>query len=346
VRAGVVRFVMLLVVMSVGAYSALAQGNAGKLRVYFIDVDGGQSTLFVTPAGESLLIDTGWPGGNGLDANRIVAAAKEAGLSKIDYVLITHYHADHAGGIPQLAARIPIGTFLDHGLNSEHDKDITDKDYADYQAELAKGKYKVLEPKPGDMLPIKGFTATVISSDGHLIPKSLPGAGGANSFCATTDTLPPDKTENSHSLGVEITFGKLKLLDLGDLTKDKEVELMCPNNKLGAIDVYIVSHHGWDQSSSRALIGAIHARVAIMDNGEKKGGSTPVLKALKAAPGMETLWQLHYSDEGGAANTAAEYIANLQGPDAAHQLELVGSPDGSFDVKNTRTGVTKHYAAK
>jgi beta-lactamase superfamily II metal-dependent hydrolase len=341
-----VRGVLLAGLMSVG-FAAVAEGNAGKLRVYFIDVDGGQATLFVTPAGESLLVDTGWPGGDGLDADRIVATAKKAGLSKIDFVLITHYHADHAGGIPQLVARIPVGTFLDHGPNTEHDKGITDKDYADYQAELATGKYKVLEPKPGDVLPIKGITATVISSDGKLITKPLPGGGEANSACATTDTLPPDQTENSHSLGIEIKFGKLKLLDLGDLTKDKEVELICPVNKLGHIDVYIVSHHGWEQSSSKALIDAIHARVAIMDNGAKKGGSTSTLKAIQAAPGLETLWQLHTSEEGGAANnTAAEYIANLQGADAAHELELVASPGGSFDVTNDRTGLTKHYAAK
>jgi beta-lactamase superfamily II metal-dependent hydrolase len=337
---------ILICAMTCGALAA-AQVNHDKLRVYFVDEDGGQATLFVTPDGESLLIDTGWPGQNGIPADRIVAAAKEAGISKIDYVLITHYHADHAGGIPQLLARIPVGTFIDHGPNSEHDNDITDKDYAEYQAALASGKYRVLEPKPGEVLPIKGLTATVISSDGRLIDQPVPGGGGKNGYCVDTDTLPPDKTENSHSLGIEIKFGKLTLLDLGDLTKDKEVQLMCPVNKLGHVDVYIVSHHGWDQSTSRALVDAIHARVAIMDNGAKKGGSTPVLKAIKAAPGLETLWQLHYSEEGGEENnTDASYIANLQGPDAAHELQLVGSKDGSFEVTNTRTGFSKHYAAK
>lgn len=320
--------------------------SSGKLKIYFVDVDGGQATLFVTPQGESLLVDTGWPGADSPDADRIVAAAKEAGLSRIDYVLITHYHADHAGGIPLLVSKIPVGTFLDHGPNSEHDGGVTEKDYADYQAELAKGKEKVLEPKPGDVLPIKGFTATVISSDGKLIEEPMPGGGGANSYCASTSVPPADQTENSHSLGIEIKFGKLTLLDLGDLTRDKERELMCPANKLGHIDVYIVSHHGWEQSSTPALVDGIHARVAIMDNGAKKGGSTPVLKTIKAAPGLETLWQLHYSEEGGPENnTAEEYIANPQGPDAAHMIELVASKNGSFDVKNDRTGVTKHYAA-
>jgi beta-lactamase superfamily II metal-dependent hydrolase len=276
-----------------------------------------------------------------------VAAAKKAGLSKIDYVLLTHYHVDHAGGIPQLLDRIPVGTFIDHGPNRELDKGITEKDYALYQQELATGKYKNLEPKPGDILPIQGFTATVISQDGNLIDKPLAGAGQANSNCATTDTIPPDQTENSRSLGVAIQFGKLRLLDLGDLTKDKEVQLMCPTNKLGHVDIYVVSHHGWDQSSSRALVNAIQPRVAIMDNGARKGGSTSVLQAIKAAPGLETLWQLHYSEEGGTANnTPDEYIANLHGPDTGNGIELVAGKDGSFDVINSRTGVTKHYAAK
>jgi beta-lactamase superfamily II metal-dependent hydrolase len=318
-----------------------------KLRVYFIDVEGGQSTLFVTPAGQSLLIDTGWPGNDDRDANRIVAAVKKAGISKIDYVLLTHYHEDHAGGIPQLLAKIPVETFIDHGPNRELDKGITEKDYADYQKALATGKYKNIHAKPGDVLPIKGMTATVISSDGNLIDKPLPGGGEFNQYCKVSETRPADQTENSRSLGIEINFGKLKLLDLGDLTWDKEMQLMCPNNRLGRIDILIVSHHGWNQSSSPALVDAIHARVAIMDNGAKKGGSTPVLQTFKAAPGLETLWQLHYSEEGGLANnTTNEYIANPHGPDGGHGIDLVADPDGAFDVINMRTGLRRHYRAK
>ena len=329
------------------AIQSSLSAESKALRVYFIDVEGGQATLFVTPQNESLLIDTGWPGEDGRDADRIVATAKKAGLSKIDYVLITHYHADHAGGIPQLVARIPVGTFLDHGPNTEFDKGITEKDYSEYRKVLATGKYKVIEPKPGDTLPIKGFKATVIGSDGHLIDKPLPGGGEANPYCARSEVRPADRTENSHSLGIEIDFGKLKLLDLGDLTWDKEMQLMCPANKLGPIDIYIVSHHGWEQSSSPALVDAIHPRVAIMDNGAKKGGSTPILKTIQSAPGLETLWQLHFSEEGGSANnTPEQYIANPQGPDSAFGIELSASKDGSFDVTNQRTGVTKHYATK
>ncbi len=334
--------------------AAIAAHGQGKLHVYFIDVEGGQSTLFVTPEHESLLIDTGWPGNDSRDAGRIADTAKKAGLSKIDYVLITHYHVDHAGGIPQLLAKIPVGTFLDHGPNRELDKGITEKDYADYQKILAEGKSKSLHLKPGDPLPLKGLSATVISADGNLIQQPLPGGGEANPDCQGAPTPKPDETENSRSLGIALHYGKLKLLDLGDLTQDKEMQLACPVNKLGRFDIYIVSHHGWEQSSSKPFVDALHARVAIMDNGAKKGGSTPVLKTIQSAPGLEALWQLHFSEEGGQANNTAEpFIANLtdapadkaKGPDAGHYLELIAAKDGSFDIYNSRTQATKHYSA-
>jgi competence protein ComEC len=324
-----------------------AQSTAatGKLRVYLIDVEGGQSTLFVAPAGKSLLIDTGWPDNNFRDADRIVAAAKSAGLSRIDYVLITHYHDDHVGGVPQLVQRIPVGAFIVHGPNRELDKG-TERGYAAFQKIITDTKTKEIVAKPGDRLPIEGLDVTVISADGKVIQTPLPGAGQPNAFCKESEIRPPDQTENARSLGVLIRFGELKILDLGDLTWDKERDLMCPNNRLGKVDVLVVSHHGWYQSSSPALVDAIHPRVAIMDNGAKKGGSIPVLDTVRKAPGIEALWQLHYSDEGGEAhNTQSEYIANLDGTDAGHSIELTASRDGSFTVHNSRTGVDKHYAA-
>lgn len=314
------------------------------LKIYFVDVEGGQSTLFVTPKGDSLLIDTGWPGNESRDANRIVAAAHQAGLSKIDYVLITHYHVDHAGGIPQLVAKIPVGTFLDHGPNRELDHGITEKDYAEYQKVLATGKYKHQTMHPGEHLPIRGLDALVISADGTLIDHALPGAGQPNSFCAASEMRPDDQTENSRSLGIEITFGKLRILDLGDLTWDKERALMCPDNKLGHVDILVVSHHGWNQSSSPALVDAITPRVAIMDNGAAKGGSTPTLQTFQKVAGLESLWQLHYSDEGGPANNVADkYIANPQGADAGNGLVLEAQPNGKFKVINSRTSYTQDY---
>jgi competence protein ComEC len=340
------KFATLLILIFASA-PFFAQAKSNQLQVYFIDVEGGQSTLFVTPAGKSLLIDTGWDAHNGRDADRIVAAAKSAGLTKIDYVLITHFHEDHVGGVPQLLQRIPVGVFFDHGENRELTPQVTG-DYNNYKQALATAHVNRVTAKPGEVLPIEGLKVQVISADGNLIDKPLPGAGQPNPYCATSETRPADQTENARSLGTLITFGKLKVLDLGDLTWDKETELMCPNNKLGHIDILVVSHHGWNQSSSPALVDAIQARVAIMDNGEKKGGSTPVLDTVRKAPGLETLWQLHFSDEGGAEhNTAEEYIANLSGvTDPGNYLKLTASPGGSFTVFNPRTQQTKSYAAK
>jgi competence protein ComEC len=341
------RSLLVFLATAAVALSLHGQGTSGgKLRVYFIDVEGGQSTLFVTPAGKSLLIDTGWPGNNFRDADRIVAAAKSAGLSRVDSVLITHYHEDHVGGVPQLVQRIPVGTFFVHGPNRELDHGDTEEGYAAFHKVLAETKAKEIVPKPGDRLPIQGMDVTVISADGKVIQSPLAGAGEPNPFCKQSEVRRPDQTENARSLGVLIRFGSLKILDLGDLTWDKERDLMCPDNRLGKADVLVVSHHGWYQSSSPALVDAIHPRVAIMDNGAKKGGSIPVLDTVRKAPGIEALWQLHYSDEGGAAhNTKSEYIANLDGPDAGHDIEITASRDGSFTVHNNRTGVDKDYTA-
>src|ERR1700709_405268 len=165
------------------AVQAQPAHDADKLKIYFVDVEGGQATLFVTPTGQSLLIDTGWGGREGRDADRIGAAAKKAGISRIDYVLITHFHEAHVGGVPQLVARIPVGTFLDHGTNRELDKGITEQGYALYQQLLTTGKYKHITAKPGDILPIMGLHATVISADGNLIQTSLPGGGQTNPYC-------------------------------------------------------------------------------------------------------------------------------------------------------------------
>jgi competence protein ComEC len=330
------------------APDARSKGEAAPpqkdLEIFFVDVEGGQATLFVTPAGESLLIDTGWPGHNGRDADRIVTSAKKAGLTRINYVLITHFHSDHVGGVPQLVARIPVDTFIDHGENRESTDASTVQGWQAYEQVLATGKYRHIVAQPGDVLPIQGIEATVVSSDASIIADPLPGAGQENGVCKDAPHYPTDQTENRRSLGTLITFGKLRILDLGDLTRDEEMQLMCPVNKLGKIDVYIVSHHGWDQSSSPALVYGIAPRVAIMDNGAKKGGSPSVWDILKKSPGLEDLWQLHFSEEGGSAhNVAPEFIANPDGPDAGNYLELVARPDGSFDVFNSRTQKSKEY---
>jgi len=329
-------------------HSAQAEGAPSKaLRIYFVDVEGGQATLFVTPAGESLLVDTGWPGFEGRDAERIVATAKNAGLNKIDYVLITHFHMDHAGGAPQLAERFPVSTFIDHGENHESTNAPTVQVWQAYQKLLATGKFKHLVAKPGEKLPVRGMDAVVVSADGAVLATPLPGAGAENPACKGVEQYPADQTENLRSLGMVIAFGKLRILDLGDLTRDKEMELMCPVNKLGQIDIYIVSHHGWVQSGSPALVGGIDPRVAIMDNGAKKGGSPLAWVIIEKSLHIEDLWQLHYSEEGGSKfNVPPEFIANPQGPDAGNYLLLTAQPDGNFEVFNSRTGKTKRYTAK
>jgi len=333
--------------LAAAAWAAPSLQTGKGLQIYFVDVEGGQATLFVTPAGQSLLIDTGWPGHDGRDADRIVAAAKKAGIAKIDYVLITHFHEDHVGGVPQLVERIPVGTFIDHGENRESTDAPTVQDWQAYQKVMATGKFKHILAKPGDILPIRGMRAMVISSDGALIDPPLPGAGQENPYCKNSEQFPADQTENRRSLGTLITFGKLRLLDLGDLTHDKEMQLMCPVNKIGKVDIYIVSHHGWQQSGSVPFVHGIGPRVAIMDNGAKKGGTPSAWDIIEKSPGLEDLWQLHFADEGGAAhNVAPEFIANPDGPDAGNYLKLTAEPDGSFDVFNSRTEKTKHYPAR
>jgi competence protein ComEC len=342
-------FVALAILLGVGFFAVAKPPRAAAatkpLDIYFVDVEGGQATLFVTPEGQSLLIDTGWPGFDGRDADRIVAAAKKAGLAKIDFVLLTHYHTDHTGGVPNLVARIPVGAFIVHGPNREPGDKETEAAWEGFQKTISERHITRITAKVGDILPIQGIHAEVVSSDGVVINRPLPGAGGQNPGCAKSEKRAADQTENARSLGTVFTFGKVRILDLGDLTWDKEMEMVCPVNNLGPVDVFIVSHHGWMQSNSPALLAAISPRVAIMDNGAKKGGSPPSWDTIKTSPKIEDLWQLHYSDEGGAAhNSPMNFIANPQGPDAANYLKLSVWQDGNLEVFNSRTQTSKHYA--
>lgn len=325
---------------------------AKPLTVYVLDVEGGQSTLFVTPLHQSLLVDTGWPDNGGRDADRIANVVKKAGLDHIDYVLITHFHQDHVGGAPNLAQRIRIGAYIDHGVNREPQDAATQKGWEAYQTMLAQTKAKRILAQPGEAIPLDGLTTTIVSADGNLIANPLPGAGQPNPYCQSSPTHPADQTENARSTGIVMQYGKMRLVDLGDLTWDKEMQLMCPVNKLGLMDVYIVSHHGWDHSGSPAFVDGIAPRVAIMDNGETKGGSPSTWDIIEKSPRLKNLWQLHYSAEGGAKhNVAAPYIANLKGANMkdgsdGNYIRVSAYPDGKLVVYNSRTQQSKTYPAQ
>jgi competence protein ComEC len=329
----------------IGALLCASALQAAKtLDIFFIDVEGGQATLIVSPSGQSMLIDTGWRGFDARDANRIAQAAKAAKIKQIDYVLITHYHRDHVGGVPALVDRMKVGMLIDHGPNME-DSRVVKEDYADYVKTLQKVQPHMVV-KPGDSIPLKGLDVKVLTSAGERITSPLAGAGQPNPFCAGTPKKDPDPSENARSLGTLITFENFRLIDLGDLTWNKELELMCPNNPVGAVDVYLTSHHGLDQSGSPALVDALHPRVAIMNNGARKGGSPAAWQVVHDSPGLEDLWQLHYSMEGGKDHNSPDtFIANVDEHCEGDYLKLTAHSDGSFTVYNSRNKFQKIYKA-
>lgn len=346
-----------LAILCVIALLAAARAATAKtLDIYFIDVEGGQSTLLVTPKGESLLIDAGWAGdgapkakagepSQSRDANRIVAAAREAGIHQIDYALITHFHPDHEGGIAELAQLMPIRHFIDHGsLALEAQKDEGLK--SSFEAYLAvRNKVPHIEPGPGDRLPLKEIDALIVSSAASTISKPLPGAGEINAACGGSPIPPGDAIENPRSTGVLVIFGRFRFLDVGDLSGRPLFDLVCPKDLIGAVDVYLVAHHGGADAADPATFAAFKPRVAIMNNGLKKGGALATYVSLHHVAGLQDVWQLHRSEAAGDANFAEERIAN---PDesTAHWIKLSASGDGSFRVLNGRTGEWKSYPAR
>lgn len=328
------------------AAQAPAQSNAGKpLLIYSIDVEGGQATLLVAPSGASLLVDAGWPTDDSRDAQRIQIAMKDAGITRLDHVLVTHYHHDHVGGVPQLVKRIPVGEFLDHGPNRE-DSQITRDDYAAYLKAIQGKPRRIVHP--GDTIDIPGLEIVVLTADGEHIAtvphiKPVP-----NPLCATEPAWPADDTENARSIGILVSFGKFRFLDLGDLTKAKEIALVCPANPIGTVDLYLATHHGFNLSNARAIVDALHPRAAIMNNGTHKAGSPEAWQTIHDSPGIEDLWQLHTAEGSDAAhNSSASLIANPAGvaTDGAY-FKVAAYTNGSFSVTNTRTGQTKEYPHK
>lgn len=323
---------------------SLCAGAAGRdLEFWFVDVEGGQATLIVSPSGESMLVDTGWPGRNGRDADRIQKAAKAAGVKKIDYLLTTHYHLDHVGGVQQLLERIPVKTFVDHGPNNETDKGAKELT-AMYEKALATGKRLVV--KAGDRIPLKGLEVEVVTANGERNPKSS-GRAGSNPHCRGTRDYPTDPSENARSIGFLLSWGKFQFVNLADLTAKKELELACPENQIGPVDLYLTTHHGLDQSNSQEIVHGMQPRVAVMNNGARKGGSPAAWTIVRNSPGLEDLWQLHFSVAGGKDHNSPEpLIANLSEACDGKAIHVVVKKDGSFTVTNERNNYSKTYAAK
>lgn len=331
----------LILVASALGFAAWAAAAAPNLQIYFVDVEGGQATLIVTAAGQSMLVDAGWPGFDGRDAARIEAAARLAGLQRIDYLLMTHYHLDHVGGIEPLLERLPVGCFVDHGENTETGKSAEALSES-YRRALRKGRR--LTVRPGDRIPLRGAEVLVLAARGELIRKPLPGAGAPNPFCEGVAPKAEDATENARSVGFLLTYGKFRFLNLADLTWNKELELVCPHNRVGTVDAYLVNHHGLNLSNAPPLVRVIAARVAILNNGATKGGSPEVLRLIRESPGLEDHWQLHFALAAGAQDNApAERIANLDAQCQGHWLKLTAEPGGAFLVTNGRTGESKAY---
>jgi competence protein ComEC len=367
---------LLLFALALSAVVPAAQTRTGKtLDIYVVDVEGGNATLFVSPSGESVLIDSGNGGAAAArDAGRIMAAIKDAGLMQVDNLITTHWHGDHFGGMAELAARVPIRNFIDHGANVQPAAATDEFLQKTYPTIYAKAKHTVA--KPGDKIAVAGLDWRVVSAAGEVIKTSLPGfpgAGKPNPYCASYKPQDVDATENAQSVGSIITFGKFRAVHLGDLTWNKEFDLMCPTNRIGNVDLFVVSHHGQPISNSEVLVHAIQSRVAIMNNGTRKGGQPDAMKIIHSSPGLEDLWQLHFSllsgqeytvpglfiantlDEQPAAMPVAAMTPPPAGPAAppppahngtAYWVKVSAQTDGSFTVTNGRNGFSKTYKAR
>jgi competence protein ComEC len=291
-------------------------------------------------------------------------------VTKIDHLIITHWHGDHFGGLQELAKQIPIARYYDHGPNVQPVQ-ATDDFLKTVYADLT-GKAMHTVVKPGDTIPVKDLTWKVVAAAGNVLKTNLPGAGRPNPSCADSKAQDPDPTENAQSVSSYITFGKFRVVHMGDLTYNKELDLMCPANRLGTTDLFIVSHHGQAISNSPALVHALRPRAAIINNGTRKGGQPDAMRVLFSSPGLEDLWEMHFSLLSGQEYTVpGAFIANQidqpgdsmpigtwtpplpgqQAPPApAHNgrsnyFKVTAQQDGTFTVTNTRNNFTKTYRA-
>jgi beta-lactamase superfamily II metal-dependent hydrolase len=302
-----------------------AQARAGRtLDIYFIDSEGGQSTLYVAPSGQTVLVDAGNPGER--DSGRIVATLADAGVKSLDFLLLTHYHVDHVGGVPDLVKQIPVRAFVDHGPTVEPKEQVAGFQQA-YAEIYGRSSHTVV--KPGDTLPVAGLQWYIVSAGGKALTRPLPGAGQPNPDCASFKTQDNTRDENAQSVGSVIVYGRFRTINLGDLLWNNEADLVCPKNLVGTTDLYLTSHHGLAQSGSEALVHGVRPRVAIMNNGTRKGGAVQTFQTLHTSPGLEDLWLLHWSYNGGIEhNPAGVFIANVDDPQTIATV-LTAPPQGA-----------------
>ena len=331
--------------------AAATGAQSRNLDIYWVDVEGGAATLVVSPSGESLLYDAGWEV-DGRDAKRIFAAAQQAGLKKIDHFVLSHYHADHAGGIPALAKLIPIGHCYDRGDFIEP----ANQRWRDAYLSVCADKRTILNA--GDKIPLKDVSVDVVASNGNLLTKPI-GGGRPNPLCATAENKPKEGPENQFMVGALFTYGKFKFIDLADLDWEKEMELACPTNRLGEVTIYQAGRHGaFEGAGAPGFLYAIRPQVVIVNNGPRKGLGGPAPGAQKAAtihyeriaktPGIEGIWQGHLSLLDKDHNTAENMIANLEETAACqgHWIKASVARDGKFTITNSRNGFSNTYTAR
>jgi beta-lactamase superfamily II metal-dependent hydrolase len=340
------RTLSLLSVWTAAAVLLTAQSRT--LDIYWIDVEGGASTLIIAPSGESLLVDTGFPGNEDRDAKRIQAAAVAAGLTRIDNLVITHFHGDHVGGLAALSKAMPIRKIWDHGESIEASQQKGATLWQDYLA-VAGSKRTVV--KPGNKIPFAGnVDITVVSANGEVISEPI-NKGFVNKLCDGAERKPTDNTENSRSTGFLLTYGKFTFLDVGDLTWDREMMLGCPVNKVGEVTLMQATHHGFSngQSGAPTLIWSVKPQVVVVNNGARKGFSNGGYETIAKIPGIEGIWQGHKGAMNDADhNTAEDMIANLDegAADKGNWIKASVSSDGKFTVTNNRNKFAKSYTAR
>ena len=344
---------LVIVLALLGGAPAAQTGQSPTTDIYFIDTEGGQAVLVVSPvagilgAKESLLIDAGNLNPPGRDADRIQATMKDAGVDRIDTLIVSHYHGDHVGGVAALADRVPIRRILDPGPYTPEMNGARAAGFLSYVP--VRLKVIVSIAKPGQKIPVAGLDVHVVSSAGELISAPLPGVRRAsNPLCANPQRWTQDNTPNNYeSVGVVVEFGRFRYLDLADLTWNQEIELVCPANLLGTFSVYRTTRHGTEWSGARALVHSARPRVAVMNNNPTKGGVPITFEIVRSSPGFEDLWQLHFSDNvAKGVNAPESFIANFTSDDAGHYIKLSARADGSFTMTNGRNRFTKDYAAR